>query len=60
MERRIIVGLAELYLANNPKNRVELIAEAAKDVEQWRKKGFFGKRMMRSASLSSAAQSAKV
>jgi hypothetical protein len=42
------------------RQRVELIAETAKDVEQWRKKGFFGKWMMRCASLSSAAQSAKV
>ena len=41
--RREIVALAKDYLAVHP----ELIAEAKPIVEQWRKEGFFGKKVAR-------------
>ena len=41
------------------KHRGELIAEAAEIVEQWRAEGFFGKRLMRCAPLTTSAHSAK-
>ena len=54
--RRIIVEMADEVLA---KHRGELIAEAAEIVEQWRAEGFFGKRLMRCAPLTTSAQTAK-
>ena len=51
----------EIVIAANEylREHRELIAEAAEVVEQWRAEGFFGKRLMRCAPLTTSAQTAK-
>jgi hypothetical protein len=53
MAKREIVALAREYLAAHP----ELIAEAKRIVEQWRREGFLGKRAARELERNSQVMS---